>query len=77
VAEVVSLPQRHDQTLMGGLTALELIAAVVIPPFLGGYLVRRRSTAAAGPAGPFGSSAPPRPSGPSGLSTPPGNGGGS
>ena len=47
-AVVVDMPQRHDAVLLGSLTALELVAALVIPPLLASYLVRRRRTSGNG-----------------------------
>ncbi|MDH6579931.1 substrate-binding domain-containing protein [Kitasatospora sp. MAP5-34] len=41
-ASVVALSGRHDDRLLTTLTALELLAVVAVPPFLGSYLRRRR-----------------------------------
>ncbi|WP_194892830.1 substrate-binding domain-containing protein [Catenulispora pinisilvae] len=47
---VADVPQHRDPKLMAGLTALELLAVVTIPPMLGNMLVRRRRLAAANAA---------------------------
>jgi len=46
-AVVADVPERRDPKLMASLTALELLAVVIVPPVLGSYLVRRRRLAAA------------------------------
>ncbi|MFC1433133.1 substrate-binding domain-containing protein [Streptacidiphilus sp. N1-3] len=51
-ATVVALSGRHDERLLTTLTALELLAVVAVPPFLGAYLTRRRRlVTGSGPAG--------------------------
>ena len=51
-ATVVALSGRHDDRLLTTLTALELLAVVAVPPFLGAYLTRRRRLGLAAGAGP-------------------------
>lgn len=46
-AVVADVPQHRDPKLMAGLTSLELLAVVIVPPVLGSFLVRRRKLAAA------------------------------
>jgi ABC-type phosphate transport system substrate-binding protein len=46
-AVVADVPQHRDPQLMAGLTSLELLAVVIVPPMLGSFLVRRRKLAAA------------------------------
>ncbi|MFC1417099.1 phosphate ABC transporter substrate-binding protein PstS [Streptacidiphilus cavernicola] len=52
-ATVVALSGRHDDRLLSTLTALELLAVVAVPPFLGGYLTRRRRLGPVAGAGPL------------------------
>ncbi|MEY9911121.1 ABC-type phosphate transport system substrate-binding protein [Catenulispora sp. MAP12-49] len=47
-AVVADVPQHRDPKLMAGLTSLELLAVVIVPPMLGSFLVRRRKLTAAG-----------------------------
>lgn len=45
-AVVSDVSARHDPRLLASLTSLELLAVVIVPPVLGGHLVRRRRLAA-------------------------------
>jgi len=56
-ATVVDLAGHQDDRMLSSLTALELLAAVAVPPFLGAYLRRRRLGLVAG-AGPKPGSGP-------------------
>jgi ABC-type phosphate transport system substrate-binding protein len=51
-ATVVALSGGHDDRLLSTLTALELLAVVAVPPFLGAYLTRRRRLGLVTGAGP-------------------------
>jgi ABC-type phosphate transport system substrate-binding protein len=45
-ASVADVAQHRDPKLMAGLTALELLAVVIVPPVFGSFLIRRRKLAA-------------------------------
>jgi hypothetical protein len=47
MAVVADVPQHRDPKLLAGLTSLELVAVIAVPPVLGSFLIRRRKLAAA------------------------------